>query len=108
MGRTLRGIALALLLGVATVRAAADHSGKVTLTGVSIPGATVTAKQGETTISTITDQEGVYRFPGIADGPWTITVSMVGFETMTRQITLPADAEGTWELTLLPIEKSVA
>ena len=106
MKRTLRGALLALLLSVATL-GASDHTGKVTLTGVSIPGATVTAKQGDKTISTITDQAGVYRFTGLADGAWTMTVSMVGFETMTREITLPSEAEGVWELTLLPIEKIV-
>ena len=74
---------------------------------MSIPGATVTAKQGEKTISTITDQGGVYRFTGLADGAWTVTVKMVGFETITRDVTLPSSAEGVWELTLLPIEKIV-
>lgn len=102
-----RSLALIVVLCASMSGYAADHTGKVTLTGVSIPGATVTAKQGETTRSTITDQDGVYRFTGIADGAWTITVSMVGFEPMTRQIMLPADAQGTWELTLLPIEKVV-
>ena len=106
MKRTLRGALLALLLSVATL-GASDHTGKVTLTGVSIPGAIVTAKQGDKTLSTITDQGGVYRFTGLADGVWTMSVSMVGFETMTREITLPSEAEGVWELTLLPIEKIV-
>src|SRR5687768_4511337 len=101
-----RGILLVLLLSVVTLRAA-DHTGKVTLTGVSIPGATVAAKQGDKAVSTITDQDGIYRFTDIADGTWTITVSTVGFETMTRQITLPSSAQGVWELTLLPIEKIV-
>src|SRR5688572_29455879 len=101
-----RGILLVLLLSVVTLRAA-DHNGKVTLMGVSIPGATVSAKQGDKALSTITDQDGIYRFTDIADGTWTITVSMVGFETMTREITLPSTAQGVWELTLLPIEKIV-
>jgi hypothetical protein len=86
---------------------ASDHNGKVTLTGVSIPGATVTAKQGEKSVATITDQNGVYRFTDLADGVWTMTVAMVGFETLTREVTLPSSAEGVWELTLLPIEQIV-
>ena len=90
-----------------SVFADSDHTGKVTLTGVSIPGATVTAKQGEKTIGTITDQGGVYRFTGLADGTWTVTVKMVGFDTITREVTLPSSAEGVWELALLPIEKIV-
>ena len=107
MKGSFRGVLLGLLLSAATLGAAADHTGKVTLTGVSIPGATVTAKQGDKTLTTITDQGGIYRFADIADGVWTITVSMVGFETMTREVTLPSSAEGVWELTLLPIEKIV-
>ena len=94
-------------LRVLAALADSDHTGKVTLTGVSIPGATVTAKQGEKTVSTITDQGGVYRFTGLADGAWTMTVTMVGFDTITRDVTLPSSAEGVWELTLLPIEKIV-
>ena len=90
-----------------SVLADSDHTGKVTLTGVSIPGATVTAKQGEKTISTITDQGGVYRFTGLADGTWNVTVKMVGFETLSRDVTLPSSAEGVWELALMPIEKIV-
>ena len=90
-----------------SVLAQSDHTGKVTLTGVSIPGATVTAKQGDKTVSTITDQGGVYKFTGIANGTWAITVTMVGFEPMTREVTLPSSAEGVWELSLMPIEKVV-
>ncbi|HVG71849.1 MAG TPA: TonB-dependent receptor [Vicinamibacterales bacterium] len=90
-----------------TALAQSDHTGKVTLTGVSIPGATVTAKQGDKTVSTITDQGGVYKFTAMANGTWTVTVTMVGFETMTREVTLPSSAEGVWELSLLPIEKVV-
>src|SRR5215216_1594298 len=106
MKRALRGALIVFLLSVVTLRAS-DHTGKVTLTGVSIPGATVTAKQGDRTIATITDQNGIYKFTGLADGAWTVTVSMVGFQTMTREVTLPSAAEGVWELTLLPIEKVI-
>jgi|SoiMethySBSTD1v2_1073268.scaffolds.fasta_scaffold00533_17 carboxypeptidase family protein len=107
MKRSLRAALCALLLSAATL-SASDHAGKVTLMGVSIPGATVTAKQADKTLTTITDQDGIYKFTGLADGVWTVSVSMVGFEPMTREITLPASADGVWELTMLPIEKIVA
>ena len=106
MKGSFRAALIVLLLSAVTLRAS-DHTGKVTLTGVSIPGATVTAKQGEKSIATISDQNGIYKFTGLADGAWTMTVSMVGFETMTREVTLPSSAEGVWELALLPIEKVV-
>ena len=116
MGRTLLGFLRGsvtpwLLAAIVCVSMSAiadsDHVGKVTLTGVSIPGATVTAIQGDRTVRTITDQGGVYKFTGLADGTWSVTVSMVGFETMTRDVTLPSSAEGVWELSLMPIEKIV-
>ena len=107
MKRSLRAALFALLLSAATL-SASDHTGKVTLMGVSIPGATVTAKQADKTLTTITDQDGIYKFTGLADGAWSVTVSMVGFQPMTREITLPASAEGVWELTMLPIEKIVS
>ena len=90
--------------------AASDYSGQVTLAGVRIPGATVTATLGETTHTTITDRDGVYRFAGLADGVWSIRVEMIGFETLTFDVTIPPPAEGTppvSELTLLPLEKIV-
>jgi hypothetical protein len=100
-------LAAVILFASISLLADSDHVGKVTLTGVSIPGATVTAKQGDKSLATITDQNGIYKFTGLADGTWTVTVSMVGFETMTREVTLPSSAEGVWELTLMPIEKVV-
>src|SRR4026209_763506 len=103
---SLRAALIIVLLGAVTLRAS-DHAGKVTLTGVSIPGATVTAKQAEKSIATITDQNGIYKFTGLADGAWTITVSMVGFETMTREVTLPSSAEGVWGRPSLPMDKVV-
>ena len=57
MKGSLRAALIVLLLSAVTLRAS-DHTGKVTLTGVSIPGATVTAKQAEKSIATITDQTG--------------------------------------------------
>ena len=114
--RTVRGqfatLFLVLLLAL-TVRpgvAASDYQGQVSLAGVPIPGATVTATLGDKTLTTITDKDGVYRFTALADGVWTVKVSMVGFEAITREVTIPPPAEGAppmSELTLLPIEKIV-
>jgi trimeric autotransporter adhesin len=91
--------------------AASDYSGQVTLAGVPIPGATVTATSGDSKQITITDQDGVYRFMGLADGVWSVRVEMVGFETLTFEVTIPPPAAGpapVSELTLLPLEKIVS
>ena len=41
--------------------AAADHYGRVSFGGVPVPGASVTANQGDRHLETVTDQEGVFR-----------------------------------------------
>ena len=103
-------LVLLLTLGVRAGVAASEYHGKVTLAGVPIPGATVTATLGDKTFTTITDKEGIYRFPALTDGVWQVKVAMVGFETATREVTIPPPAEGAppvSELVLLPIEKIV-
>jgi hypothetical protein len=107
------GTVLVLLLAFASRPgvAASDYSGQVALAGVPIPGAAVTATAGANKQTTITDQDGVYRFAGLADGVWTIRVEMIGFETLTFDVTIPPPAEGpapVSELTLLPLEKIVS
>lgn len=94
------------MLGVRTVRAAADHYGQVTIGGVPVPGATVTATHGDQRVGTVTDQRGIYRLAGLADGVWTIRVEMLGFSTLQRDVRVAADTPpSTWELALLPFEE---
>jgi hypothetical protein len=85
--------------------APSDHYGRVTFSGVPVPGATVTATLGDERISAVTDQDGVYRLAGLADGVWTIRVEMPGFSSVTRQISVGSGASpSSWELTMLPFE----
>lgn len=98
---------LALALSVVGERASAasDHYGQVMFVGQPVPGATVTASQGDRRSVTSTDQQGVYRVD-LADGSWTIQVEMLGFSTVSRDVTIAVDASpATWELTLLPFEE---
>ena len=111
--RTRIGALILVLLALASRpgAAASDYSGQVALAGVPIPGATVTATLGETVQRTITDTDGVYRFTGLADGVWTVRVEMIGFETLTFEVTIPPPAAGAppvSELTLLPLERIVS
>lgn len=101
-------VATALVAGSFPVplNAAAEYYGQVIFAGVAIPGAQVTATQGETTRSTSTDAQGVFRFADIADGAWTFSVEMRGFAVLTREVTIGADSQPQmWELTLLPYEE---
>src|SRR5262245_35068002 len=69
----------------------ADQFGTVTFSGVPVPGATVTATQGTTELSTVTDVDGAYRIANMPDGVWSIRVEMLGFSTASREVTLPSD-----------------
>ena len=63
---------------------ASEHHGLVKFGGLPVPGATVTAKQGEKSFTAITDQQGAYAFPDLADGVWTVQIEMLVFSTITR------------------------
>jgi hypothetical protein len=118
---------LVLLLFLAGPVTAGDHSGQVTFAGVPVPGASITATQGQTERKTVADHDGRYRFPELPDGAWTLRVEMLGFATMSREITVASQEGATsstssptsssasststssmsWELTLLPFEEIV-
>ena len=92
MKRTTTIIAFMLALALAAITAAAQTSdsritGTVTdATGAVIPGAKVTAKN-EATGETYTQQTtgaGLYVFPSLAVGRYTITVEMAGFKTTNK------------------------
>ena len=99
-------MAFALALGMQVGAAAADHYGRVTFKGVPVPGATVTAIQDDQQRVTVTDQDGMYRLAGIADGVWAVRVEMLGFAPLGRDVTIAPDGPATtWELALLPFEE---
>src|SRR5579875_2060600 len=90
---------------------ASDSAGVVKFGGLPLPGATVTASQGGKKIVAVTDADGKYSFPDLADGVWTIEVEMLCFESARKEITVAKDAPPVeWDLKLLPIEqiKSIA
>lgn len=102
--RLLRGKCCALLpvliLSTQGLFAASERHGQVTFGGVPIPGATVTATQGDKKFVAITDLMGSYAFPDLPDGAWTIVVEMLGFATVRGEISTSA-----WELKMLPIDE---
>ena len=98
-------LCLALCL-FAAAGEASDHFGRVTFSALPVPGATVTAVQRDQTLSTVTDQDGVFRLAALADGVWAIRVEMLGFAPTSQQIIVAADAPASaWELKLLSIEE---
>jgi hypothetical protein len=90
-------LALCLLLcGARATRAQeainqASISGRVVdQQGSVVPGAQVTARQTETnlTVEATTDANGRFRFPYMKLGPWSLTVSLQGFQDVKRSLTL--------------------
>ena len=77
---------------------ATEQRGTVKVNGLPIPGAAVTAKMGEQTIATSTDEEGVYLFPNLAPGEWVVEVEMAGFTGAVKTITMGADTPPALDL----------
>jgi hypothetical protein len=103
ISKSLRRLILAWL-AVACL-AASEHHGTVTANGLPVPGATVTAVQGDKKLITTTDDRGFYSFPELADGIWTIQVDMLGFSRLSQEVAVAADAPSpAWSLKLLTMD----
>lgn len=100
---------LAIALGTGSMAEAAAHYGQVTLAGVPVPGATITASQGDSHRITTSDEQGMYRLVDLSEGVWTIRVDMLGFAPVSRSIDVTVAAPPSmWELTLLGFDEIAA
>jgi hypothetical protein len=97
---------LSAILLSAGALAAAEHHGFVKFGGLPVPGATVTATQGDKKFTAISDPQGFYSFADLPDGLWTVEVDMLCFVPMKREIAVVANAPTTeWDLKLLPFDQ---
>ncbi len=88
---------------------ASEYHGLVTFGGVPVPGATVTATQGDKKVSVVSDSQGSYFFENLADGTWKISVEMRFFKTIEQEVTVAANTTaGKWELQLMPADQILA
>jgi hypothetical protein len=88
---------------------ASEYHGHVKAGGLPLPGATVTAIQGETKVVTTTDDQGAFQFPDLADGIWAIEVQMLGFAKITHEVGVARVAPSPeWEMKILSPEALVA
>ncbi len=79
--------------------AASEQHGVVKSNGMPVPGATVTATQGDKKFTTTTGDNGEYSFADLPDGVWTIRVEMMGFAKLSREVGVTAEAPSpTWDL----------
>jgi trimeric autotransporter adhesin len=84
--------------------AALEHRGLVKFNGLPVPGATVTATLDGKRLVAVTDQQGAYTFPDLAEGIWTIRVEMLCFAPIEREVAVaPAAPSPEWQLQMLPL-----
>jgi hypothetical protein len=96
--------ALVSLAATAGLLIASEYHGQVAFNGFPVPGAIVTATQGDKKLTAVTDERGVYSFPDLTEGNWTIQVEMPGFSTMTEAVPITANTPSkTWDLKMLPL-----
>ena len=100
-----RAAKICLLLLVALFNlAAVEHHGRVTFNGLPVPGVTVTATEAGKRLTAVTDQQGAYAFPDLAEGVWKIRVEMLCFAPIEREVAVaPGAPSPEWQLQMLPL-----
>jgi hypothetical protein len=74
-----------------------------------VPGATVTVTQGKKSVTTVSDQGGLFTFTDLVDGPARVEIEMQGFSTLAAEVTItPNTPAGKFELTLLDLNQMMA
>ena len=71
---------------------ASEHHGVIKSGSLPVPGASITATQGDKKVVTTSDETGYYSFPELADGTWTITVESLGFVKDVKEVGVAPDA----------------
>ena len=103
------GIQMKLLVTTLTLvvsLTAAEYHGQVTFGGLPLPGATMTATQGDKILTTSTDERGQYSFANLPDGAWSLRAQKLGFTPVTRQIDPAAGLPAALiDLKVLPIDE---
>ena len=112
LGRRFRVAALLALLATCSPTGWAEHHGQVSFGGLPMPGATVTATQNGKKVTTVSDEQGRYRFPDLAAGTWTIEVERSFFTTLRQEVTVmagPIAGPGlAWQMKMLPLDQVMA
>ena len=108
MNRFARLLALLAWLMAQRFAVASENHGVVQFGGLPVPGATVSATRGDQKVTVVTDPQGAYMFPDLADGMWTIDVTMPGFAAVHGDVNVaPGAAASAWELKMLPFAEVV-
>jgi hypothetical protein len=87
---------------------AEEHKGQVKFNGLRVPAATVTATQGDRTlsVSVVADENGNYFFPDLPDGMWTFETEMLGFARAKQDVTVEGTADiPAFDLKMLSLDE---
>jgi len=88
---------------------ASEHHGQVNFGGLPVPGVAVTATKGDNKATAITDGMGIYSFPDLEDGTWSLQVEMSGFTTLKQDVGVGPGVPGvTFELKLKSLNEMQA
>jgi len=97
---------LLVLLAGAHLARAAEYRGLVTFHALPVPGATITVTQNGKKFVTVTDAQGFYSFPALADTPATVEIEMTGFAAVKQELTIAPEVPlAKWELRLLSLDQ---
>jgi hypothetical protein len=106
MNRVRHYVCAVAWLACSALAAASPYRGVVTFGGLPLPGAVVTATQGATTKTAVSDANGAFQFDDLADGKWTIDVQMQTFAPMHSEVTIaPSVPAAAYELKLLSTDQ---
>jgi hypothetical protein len=101
-------LVVAWLLG-SVLAHSSQHYGQILSGHLPVPGAVVTATQGDKKFVTVSDAQGKYSFLHLADGVWKITVQMPFFASADQNVTVgPEASPAHWELKMLPLDQALA
>lgn len=90
----------------AGIMTASEHHGVVKFGGLPVPGVTITAAQGEKKFVAVTDQQGAYVFPDLADGVWNLEIEMLCFSTLKQEVAVARTSPSPeWELKMLSFDE---
>lgn len=85
---------------------AAEIHGQVKFGGLPVPGATVTASQGDRHLAAVADQQGNYSITDLPEGTWNFAVEMPGFTPIKQDVTIAPNAPAAdFDLKMLSLDE---